>query len=237
MGSSAAPSKLKIAPLPRSLYPSTIIYKPSDFTRHDESSDAQWYSQPRFVQHIDDGAISALKSYYSDIIKPNHSVLDICSSWVSHLPTSLKPSVMIGIGMNAKELERNPHLTNYFVKYLNVNPELKDVESESMDTVMCNVSVDYLVKPIKVFEETRRVLKPGGTAHMAFSNRCFPTKVIGPWMGMSDEERRKWVGAYFWASGGWEDVEEVILKQGKGGFLGGYEDPLYVVRGRKSVSN
>jgi SAM-dependent methyltransferase len=237
MASSAAPPKLKITPLPRSLYPSTIAYKPSDFTRQDESSDADWYSQPRFVQHIDDSAISALKSYYSDIIKPNHNVLDVCSSWVSHLPTSLKPSVMIGIGMNAKELEKNSHLTKFFVKDLNVNPELKYVESDSMDTVMCNVSVDYLVKPIKVFEEMRRVLKPGGTAHIAFSNRCFPTKVIGPWMGMSDEERRKWIGAYFWASGGWEDVEEVILKEGKGGFRGGYEDPPYVVRGRKSQSS
>ena len=70
---------------------------------------------------------------------------------------------------------------------------------------------------------------------MAFSNRCFPTKVIGKWMGMSDEERRRWVGGYFWASGGWEDVKEVILKEQRGGFLSGYEDPLYVVRGRKAA--
>ena len=137
--------------------------------------------------------------------------------------------------MNAQELERNKHLTKFFVKDLNVNPEMKEVKAESMDTVLCNVSVDYLVKPVKVFEEMRRVLKPGGTAHMAFSNRCFPTKVIGPWMGMSDEERRKWVGGYFWASSGWEDVEEVILKEGKGGLWGGYEDPLFVVRGRKAT--
>jgi SAM-dependent methyltransferase len=186
------------------------------------------------VQHIDDGAIEALKSYYNDIIKPNHSILDICSSWVSHLPATLKPQSMIGYGMNMQEISRNGHLTNFFVKDLNVDPSLKEVPDESIDVVICNVSVDYLTKPVEVFKEMRRVLKMGGTAHMAFSNRCFPTKVIGKWMGMSDKERRRWVGGYFWASGGWEGVEEVILKEQKGGFWGSYEDPVYVVRGRKA---
>lgn len=156
----------------------------------------------RFVQHIDDNTISALKAYYSTIIQPAHSVLDLCSSWVSHLPSTLKPSTMIGYGMNKQELGRNGHLTSYFVKDLNEKPSLEEVESESIDVVICNVSVGYLVKPIKVFEEMRRALKVGGTAHMAFSNRCFPTKVIGRWMRMSDEERRRWVGGYFWACGG-----------------------------------
>lgn len=120
------------------------------------------------------------------------------------------------------------------MKDLNVSPSLKEVDDESADVVICNVSVDYLVKPIDVFGEMRRVLKSGGTAHMAFSNRCFPTKVIGKWMGLSDEERRKWVGGYFWASGGWKDVEEVILKEGTPGFMGmGGQDPLYVVRATK----
>jgi len=184
------------------------------------------------VQHIDNPAIEALKSYYSTVIKPQHSVLDICSSWVSHLPADLKPKSTVGYGMNAAELSRNQHLTKYFVKDLNVDPSLKEVEDGSADVVICNVSVDYLTKPVEVFGEMNRVLNIGGTAHMAFSNRCFPTKVIGGWMGMSDEERRRWVGGYFWASGGWEDVEEVILKE-KGGFLGG--DPLFVVRGRKAA--
>ena len=141
---------------------------------------------------------------------------------------------MVGYGMNASELERNSHLTNYFVKDLNVDPSLKEVDDESVDVVICNVSVDYLVKPLDVFWEMRRVLKVGGTAHMAFSNRYFPTKVIRKWMGGSDEDRRKWVGGYYWVSGGWKDVEEVILKEGSSGFIGmGGEDPLYVVRGTK----
>jgi len=133
--------------------------------------------------------------------------------------------------MNAAEMSKNQHLTKYFVKDLNETPKFDDIEDGEMDTVICNVSVDYLVKPVEVFHEMHRVLKEGGTAHMAFSNRCFPTKVIGRWMGMNDEERRRWVGGYFWKSGGWTDVEEVILNQG-GRFFGG--DPLYVVRGTKA---
>lgn len=230
----AAP-QYSIKTLARSLYPATISYTPQDFRRQDEGLDAEWYSQPRFVQHIDDGAIATLKSYYGAIIQPNHSVLDICSSWVSHLPDTLTPQSMIGIGMNKQELARNGHLTKFFVNDLNTNPSLKEIPSDSVDVVICNVSVDYLTQPISVFKEMNRVLKNEGSAHMAFSNRCFPTKVIGKWMGMSDEERRRWVGGYFWASGGWRDVEEVVLKDGKVGFWG-EEDPLFVVRAKKAAS-
>lgn len=229
-------STMKSNPLLRSLYPCSIIYTRQDLCRQDEGSDTAWYVQPRFVQHIDDGAIASLKSYYDTVIKPNHSVLDLCSSWVSHLPTNLKPQSMIGYGMNKQELERNSHLTKIFVKDLNTNPSLDEVPSESTDVVICNVSVDYLTQPVLIFREMHRILRVGGSAHMAFSNRCFPTKVIGKWMRMDDEERRCWIGGYFWASDGWEDVEEVILKEGKPGSWGSSEDPLFVVRARKAAS-
>ncbi|CZT09879.1 uncharacterized protein RAG0_14485 [Rhynchosporium agropyri] len=231
----AAPQKI-VNPLLRSLYPTSITHTPQDLRRHDEGSDSEWYSQPRFVHHIDDGAIASLKSYYDAIIKPNYSILDLCSSWTSHLSMNLKPQAMIGYGMNKLELERNSHLTKHFVKDLNRTPSLAEVPDDSIDTVICNVSVDYLTQPVSIFREMNRVLKVGGTAHMAFSNRCFPTKVIGKWMNMDDEGRRKWVGGYFWASGGWEEVEEVILKEGKPGFWGGSEDPLFVVRAKKAAS-
>ncbi|KAK0103082.1 hypothetical protein ONS95_000739 [Cadophora gregata] len=235
MASDPIPNQIK--PLLRSLYPATITYTPQDLRRQDEGSDVEWYQQPRFVQHIDDGAIVSLKSYYDTIIKPSHSILDLCSSWTSHLSRDLKPQSMIGYGMNKVELERNSHLTKYFVKDLNKNPSLEEVPSESVDTVICNVSVDYLTQPVSIFKEMYRVLKVGGTAHMAFSNRCFATKVIGKWMRMDDEGRRQWVGGYFWASSGWQDVEEVILKEGKAGKWGSTEDPLFVVRARKAAAS
>jgi SAM-dependent methyltransferase len=233
MATSPQPARCTINPLLRSSYPTQISCTPQDLRRVDEGPDAQWYAEPRFVQHIDDGAIAALKSYYGSIIGPNDGVLDICSSWVSHLPENLKLQSMVGVGMNQQELARNAHLTRFFVKDLNTTPNLKEISNESTDVVICNVSVDYLIHPVSIFEEMHRVLRPGGSAHMAFSNRCFPTKVIGKWMEMNDEERRKWVGGYFWASGEWAGVEEVMLKEEKRGIFG-HEDPMYVVRARKA---
>ena len=171
----------------------------------------------------------------SKLEAPKDSFASDFSSWVSHLPSSLKPRTMVGYGLNAEELARNSHLTKNVVRDLNAFPRLSEVGNETVDVVLCNVSVDYLVKPTAIFCEMRRVLKDRGTAHMAFSNRYFPTKVIKKWIEMDDGERRKWVGGYFWASGGWTDVEEVILREGSPGIMGmGAHDPLYVVRATKA---
>jgi SAM-dependent methyltransferase len=233
---------ITINSLLRSSYPAQIAFSPQDFRRADESADPQFYVQPRFVQHIDDGAIEGLKGYYGDVIQEGARVLDLCSSWTSHLPEGLKGRLAscVGYGLNGKEMEANGHLTGFWVRDLNARvsqnglgeeiPEklLKEAADGTVDVVVCNVSVDYLIEPLKVLEEVKRCLKVGGTAHMAFSNRCFPTKVIGRWLKMRDEERRRWVGSYFWAVGGFEDVEEVILKDGRD-----WNDPLFVVRARK----
>lgn len=174
-------------------------------------------------------------------------MVDLCSSWTSHLPEGLKGRLAscVGYGLNGKEMEANGHLTGFWVRDLNAkvtqgevaqggeSPErlLKEVPNGTVDVVICNVSVDYLVKPLEVLEEAKRCLNVGGTAHMAFSNRCFPTKAIRRWLRMRDEERRRWVGSYFWAVGGFEDVEEVILKDGRD-----WNDPLFVVRARKGMT-
>lgn len=283
----------KVGELKREVYPGVIVVGEGDLRRADEGDDGVWYGVPRMVGHIDDGyvyqslfkapelckyllindsATAALQRYYSTVIKPTDSVLDFCSSWTSHLSDDLKPQRMVGFGMNEQELKANRHLTEWHVHDLNKDPRFKDLEDGSVDLVMCNVSVDYLVQPVKVFKEVFRfvsllsqpysqtcspsacsiisscitrmeninnqsVLKPHGTAHFTFSNRCFPTKVIRKWLEMDDSQRRKWVGAYFWADRGeerWEEVEEVILKAGKRGWLGGEgEDPMFVIRGRK----
>lgn len=214
----------------------------------DESPDARFYSSPRFVQHIDEGCITRLKTYYGDVIRAagrekRARVLDLCSSWTSHLPDELLPGAegspvknCVGVGMNEKELEANKHLTSYIVRDLNTRPALHDVESGSVDVVICSVSIDYMTKPVELLSEVKRVLRHGGTCHCSFSNRCFPTKVVGKWLKMDDDQRRSWVGGYFWASsdtttegnGGWREVEEVVLLEG------GWEDPLYVVRATKS---
>jgi len=234
-----------VNPLPRSAYPAQITFAPQDFRRADESADTRFYVQPRFVQHIDDGAIESLKGYYGSVICEGMRVVDLCSSWTSHLPEGLKGKLAncVGYGLNGKEMEANGHLTGFWIRDLNAKGStgevggegteslLREVADGLVDVVICNVSVDYLVKPLEVLKEVQRCLKVGGTAHMAFSNRCFPMKVIGRWLKMRDEERRRWVGSYFWAVGGFEDVEEVILKDGWD-----WHDPLFVVRARKGAA-
>ena len=97
-------------------------------------------------------------------------VLDICSSWVSHYPQDWKGGNVVGLGMNEFELSKNPQLTSYDVKDLNVDPVFP-YEDASFDKVTCVVSVDYLTRPKEVFKEIGRVLRPGGVAMLSISNR------------------------------------------------------------------
>ncbi|KAI0996707.1 hypothetical protein K3495_g11476 [Podosphaera aphanis] len=225
--------------LGRLRYPEKIEYKSEDFDRQEISPDISWYSYPRFVQHVDDKAESILTDYYAQKIKSEHNVVDIGSSWVSHLPKDLKLNSLVGYGLNKEELERNPHLTEYYVKDLNSTPSLEEIENESVDIVLCSLCIDYLTQPIPLFQEMRRILKPGGKVHIVFNDRYFPTKVFRKWVQMDNPQRRRWIGGYFWASGDWVDVEEVLLiddsnlvpKVSSHGISP--PDSLFVVRGTK----
>ena len=130
-----------------------------------------FYSAPRFVTHIDDGAIASLTSYYRDNLQPNGDVLDLCSSWVSHLPNDLPLGRVVGLGMNARELEANERLTEFVQVDLNVSPKLP-FDDNSFDACLNVVSVDYLCRPKEVFEEMHRVLRPGGQAISALPCPC-----------------------------------------------------------------
>jgi SAM-dependent methyltransferase len=158
-------------------FPEEWPYSENDFARMDESSDAIFYDSPRLVTHIDDPAISALTKYYSEHLKDGDDVLDICSSWVSHYPNDWKGGKVVGLGMNEYELKNNPQLTEYVVKDLNEEAVLP-FEDASFDKVTCVVSVDYLNKPLPIFKEIGRVLRPGGQCFISMSNRCFPTKAF-----------------------------------------------------------
>jgi ubiquinone/menaquinone biosynthesis C-methylase UbiE len=122
------------------------------------------------VYHIDDFAVSALTKYYGENFKEGDDVLDICSSWVSHYPKDWKCGNVVGLGMNEYELSKNPQLASYVVKDLNNDPSLP-FEDGSFDKVTIVVSVDYLNKPLEVFKEIGRVLRPGGQCLISMSNR------------------------------------------------------------------
>ena len=62
--------------------------------------------------------------------------------------------------MNPDELSANKQLSNYVVQDLNKNP-IFPFDDNTFDYVTCVVSVDYLIRPLEVFSEIRRVLRPG----------------------------------------------------------------------------
>ncbi|KAL3829974.1 hypothetical protein ACJIZ3_018776 [Penstemon smallii] len=212
-------------------WPQQFPFKEEDFQRFDESPDTVFYESPRFVTHIDDPAIAALTKYYSEVFPPSNTpgvaLLDMCSSWVSHYPKGYKQSRIAGMGLNEEELKRNPVLTEYVVQDLNVNPKLP-FEDNTFDVITNVVSVDYITKPIDVFKEMARILKPGGLAIMSFSNRCFWTKAISIWTSTGDSDHVMIVGSYFHYAGGFEPPKAVDISPNPG-----RTDPMYIVYSRK----
>ena len=173
------------------------------FTRADESPDHHFYGPPRLVQHLDAPAIEAVGALY-DALVVNGDVLDLCSSWVSHFHT--RPVRLVALGMNADELRRNAQADQWIVHDLNADPALPFPDA-TFDAATCCVSVDYLVRPLEVFDEVARVLRPGAPFVCAFSNRCFATKAIRGWLASSDEAHLALVTAYFRLSAGWTDTK------------------------------
>jgi ubiquinone/menaquinone biosynthesis C-methylase UbiE len=106
--------------------------------------------------------------------------------------------------MNSDELDANPSARVSVVHDLNAEPRLP-FPDESFDAVVCCVSVDYLTRPIEVFTDVARVLRPGGPFVCAFSNRCFPTKAIRGWLYADDEQRCEIVEEYFRLAGRWDE--------------------------------
>jgi SAM-dependent methyltransferase len=183
-------------------------FPPGFFDRLDETPDAAFYAFPRLVTHIDDATIASLTSYYGEVLRPGADVLDLMSSWVSHLPpaSALPLGRVVGVGMNAEELAKNPQLTRWLVRDLNDDPRLPFADA-SFDFALCAVSIQYLTRPIEVFAELARVLRAGGRAVIATSHRCFPTKAIRAWHVLPSAERLRTIARYFAAAGGFAPAE------------------------------
>ena len=202
---------------------------PADaFRRLDETPDAAFYATPRFVTHIDDGAIAAVTQLYREHLPAGGAVLDLMSSWVSHLPPDIPYRRVIGLGMNADELAANPRLDGWVVHDLNAEPRLPFADGE-FDGATCCVSIDYLVQPVAVLRDLVRVLRPGAPLLVTFSNRRFPTKVIAKWEALDDAGRAQLVGQYLREAGGWDDVVALDRSPERG-------DPLFAIVARRAGS-
>ena len=180
---------------------------PADFfKRVDDDDDEVFYSVPRLVTHIDDGAIAKVAEIYARILPQGGAILDLMSSWRSHLPAHIRPSRVVGLGMNRAEMENNPALTEIVIHNLNRAPRLPFADAE-FDGAVVTVSVQYMTSPIETFAEVARVLKPAAPFIVTFSNRMFPTKAVSIWQNLDDYDHVKLVARYFMESGGFENIE------------------------------
>ncbi|VVA96042.1 unnamed protein product [Arabis nemorensis] len=192
-------------------------------TKLNVDPDREFYSYPRFVNHVDDQFISSLTDLYRNRLRPGSIVLDLMSSWVSHLPEDVKYEKVVGHGLNAQELARNPRLDYFFIKDLNED-QIFEFEDKYFDAVLCSVGVQYLQQPEKVFAEVYRVLKPGGVFIVSFSNRMFYEKAIRVWRDGTEYGRVQLVVQYFQSVQGFTQPE--IIREQPGGGGGGPEKPV-----------
>ena len=207
-------------------------FPPGFFTREDERPDATFYAPTRLVTHIDDGAIAAVSDLYAELGVDGSSgeprrVLDLMSSWVSHLRTP--PAELVVLGMNRTELDANPMATERVVQDLNADPRLPFADA-SFDAVLCCVSIDYLIRPVEVLAEAARVLRPGPPVVPTFSNRLFPTKAVAGWLGADEDLRCSIAAEYLRRAGGFTTPEATLRTPpapDRGGRYRG--DPLYAV--------
>ncbi len=193
------------------------------FDKEDRSPDSEFYDFPRFVTHIDDAAIAAVTAIYRDVLPPGGAVLDLMCSWVSHLPEDVGYGDVVGLGMNADELARNPRLTRWFVQDLNSEPKLP-LEDRTFDAACICVSIQYLQRPVEVFRDIHRVSRPGSPLVVTFSNRCFPTKAVRIWQRLGGPDQQRLVGAYMREAGFSAVTERESVPP--------FGDPLWAVIGR-----
>jgi SAM-dependent methyltransferase len=179
------------------------------------------------VQHIDAGAIDAVTRLYRAVLPAGGAILDLMSSWVSHLPNDVAYSRVVGLGMNESELRANTRLQASIVQNLNHEPHLP-FDDASFDGAICTVSVQYLQRPVEVFREVGRVLKANAPFAVTFSNRCFPTKAVAIWLRLDDTGHLQLVQRYFAASALFGPAESVAPRRG-----GWFGDPLYGVVARR----
>ena len=192
------------------------------FDKLDPTPDEEFYAYPRFVTHIDDGAIAAVTQTYREHLPAGGTVLDLMSSWVSHLPNDVVYTTVVGHGMNQQELAANPRLSRWFVQDLNIEPALPLLDHEFDGVCLC-VSVQYLQRPVDVFREVVRVLRQGAPFIVSFSNRCFPTKAVAIWQSLHGPDQQRLIAAYMHRAG-FSDITTRATLQREG-------DPLRTVIG------
>jgi SAM-dependent methyltransferase len=216
----------------------TDYFSDGSFNRVDEQPDAAFYRKPRYVHHIDDTAREMVQNTYGRFLTDGMQVLDLMSSWQSHVPANVHLDRLVGLGLNADELKTNPQLSDVLTQDLNVDAVMP-FESNTFDAVINTVSIEYLTDPLAVFSEILRILRPNGYFIVTFSNRWFPTKAIKIWGELHEFERMGLVLEYFLRTGGFKDLQTYSIRGLPRPHDDKYfpellfSDPVYAVWGRK----
>ena len=158
----------------------------------DESNDEEFYSEPKFVYHLDSNFRQYLSQVYKDEIDEYSTVLDLMSSWDSYLPKDNTYKKVIGHGLNKKELERNNILDSFWVQNFNLNQDIR-LENGSIDYCLMVAAWQYLQYPENLTKEISRILSDKGKIIVSFSNRAFWHKAPNIWTTSTEDERIQYV--------------------------------------------
>ena len=158
----------------------------------DESNDEDFYSDPKFVYHLDSNFRNYLTSVYKIEINNYSTVLDLMSSWDSYLPSKKTYKKVIGHGLNKDELERNKTLNDFWIQNFNLSQEIP-LDSGSIDYCLMVAAWQYLQYPENLAKEIARILSDKGKFLVSFSNRAFWHKAPNIWTTSNEEERLKYV--------------------------------------------
>jgi len=206
------------------------VLSPAERDKLDRSDDSLFYAEPRFVHHLDASFRARLTQLYRERIPACAVVLDLMSSWVSHLPEDITYQEVIGHGLNAEELSANPRLDRHWLQNLNTTQQLP-LTDNSVDAVLIVAGWQYLQQPEAVAAELLRVVRPRGEVIVAFSNRMFFQKAPQIWTDGSDRDHLAYVAEVLTAQG-WPTpqlVAEETPAPGVLGWIGGKGDPFFAV--------
>ena len=210
----------------------------NDREKIDIADDKIFYKQPRYVHHLSESFRKRLTNLYSDYLQNHHVILDLMSSWVSHLPSNISYKKVIGHGMNEDELGSNKRLDRFWVQNLNKTQNMP-IEDSSIDVGLIVAGWQYLQYPEKVSLELSRIIKSESLLIISFTNRAFWTKAPNIWTYSSEINRIEYVKSVL-STNGWR-IEKIFNEKTKDkklfGFYSSESDPFFSVIARNNKSD
>ena len=210
----------------------------NDRQKIDSTDDQIFYKNPRYVHHLSNSFRIRLTNLYSQYLLNHHVILDLMSSWVSHLPSNVRYKKVIGHGMNEAELSANRRLNRFWVQNLNKTQNMP-LEDSYIDVGLIVAGWQYLQYPEKVSMELSRIIKADSLLIISFTNRAFWTKAPNIWTYSTEDRRIDYVKSVL-TSTGWR-IEKTFIEKTQDkklfGFYSAESDPFFSIIARNNKSN